>query len=247
MSLTGKKILLVGANTEVGETIAKQLVSLNANVVLIDQDENKLKSLTDSIGGSNHAFHKIDFSNIKEIEKHIRVVVECFGAFNGFVFCNTLGGVRPLSLTKYENLLNMMNQNSFLFIEIVRCLSKKNYFENGGSIVALSSISSIRGFKSKLAYSVSKAALDASVKSLAAELAERKIRVNSILKAGLTIDKNIDYIKDISELNNNETMKQQVLGEIEPIEIANLTAFLLSDAVRTITGTNIIHDAGYNL
>jgi NAD(P)-dependent dehydrogenase (short-subunit alcohol dehydrogenase family) len=113
--------------------------------------------------------------------------------------------------------------------------------------VCISSVSSIRGLKSKTAYSASKAALDASVRCLAAELSNRKIRVNSILKGWVKPDMERDFIKDNMALNETDDLNRQLLGVIDTIEVANTVAFLMSDATMSITGTSLILDGGYTL
>ena len=60
--------------------------------------------------------------------------------------------------------------------------------ENGASIVAMSSISSIKAMKAKMAFCSSKAALDAAVRCLAVEFANDGIRVNSVKKGGVDVD-----------------------------------------------------------
>lgn len=247
MDLTGKQILVAGAVSDIGQAIGIQISKLGAKVIFIDNEEHELKRIHALLDGNGNHYYNFNIFHNDEIESHISQMVKNYGIFHGFVYCAGIGGVRPLSLTKYDNMHTMMNANCFSFVEISRCLTKKNSFERGGSIVAISSVSSIKGLKSKLAYSSSKAALDASVRCLAAELGEKRIRVNSILKGGLSSDNKMDYIKNIVDLNENETIKKQILGEIEPNEVANLVAFLLSDAVKTMTGTSIILDSGYTL
>jgi len=58
---------------------------------------------------------------------------------------------------------------------------------------------------------------------------------------------NLDFIKDNRSLNDDNDLKKQLLGPIEPQELANLVVFLLSDQVKTITGTSIVLDGGYSL
>ena len=247
MDLTGKQILVAGATSDIGQAIVIQLNQLGAKIVMVDNEENVPHRISSFLQGNNNHYCSFDIFKNEEIEPNIKQIVKDHGKFNGFVYCAGTGGVRPLALTKYDNLQKMMNANYFSFVEMSRCITKKNSFERGGSIVAISSVSSIKGLKSKLAYSSSKAALDAAVRCLAAELSEKGIRVNTILKGGLSTDNNLDYIKNIVDLNDNETIKKQILGEIEPDEVANMVAFLLSDSVRTITGTSIILDSGYTL
>jgi NAD(P)-dependent dehydrogenase (short-subunit alcohol dehydrogenase family) len=247
MDLTGKRILVAGAASETGQVIVDQLCSLGASVVITDDNGEKLQEIKGSSKFNNLACYSFSIYENAEIEPNFKQIIKECGAFDGFVYCAGIGGVRPLSLTKYSFTHEMMNANLYSFIEMVRCITKKGGFAQGGSIVTISSVSSIKGLKSKIAYSASKAALDASVRSMAAELSEKKIRVNSILKGWVTSDMQKDFIKSNMELSENDDFKKQLLGVIEPVELANTVAFLLSDATKTITGTALLLDGGYTL
>ena len=72
-------------------------------------------------------------------------------------FCAGIAPMRPLKMTKRENMIEVMDANLFSFIEIVRCITKKGWFADEGSIVAVSSTASIQGKQTKVAYSASKA------------------------------------------------------------------------------------------
>lgn len=247
MELTGKQILVAGATSETGQTVVIQLSQLGAKVVMLDNSEEKLFEMKEIIARDNVSFYTFDIYENAEIEESINQIVKEYGAFNGFVYCAGIGGVRPLSVTKKTFTNEMMNANLYSFIEMVRCITKKDSFVKGGSIVAISSVSSIKGLKSKTAYCASKAALDASVRCMAAELSERGIRVNSILKGWVESDMKKDFIRSNMELSENDDFKKQLLGVIDPVEIANTVAFLLSDATKTITGTSLLIDGGYTL
>lgn len=247
MELTGKQILVAGATSEIGQCIVIRLHQLGAAIVMIDDSLEKLSYIQKQIKKNNVGSYAFDIYDPKEIEPNLKNITNEFGMFNGFVYCAGKGGVRPLSFTNHLFVQEIMNANLFTFIEMVRCINKKNCFAQGGSIVALSSISSIKGLKAKTAYSASKGAIDAAVRSLAAELSEKKIRINTILKGYVESDMKIDFIKSNMELNENNDFKKQLLGAIDPIEIANSVAFLLSNATKTITGTSILLDGGYTL
>jgi len=130
---------------------------------------------------------------------------------------------------------------------MARCITRKNSFNRGGSIVALSSVSSIKGLKSKTAYSASKAALDAAVRCMAAELGIKGIRVNSVLKGWVSSDMDKEFIKTNMELGGNDDLNRQFLGVIDPADVADSIAFLLSDASRLVSGISLVLDGGYSL
>jgi NAD(P)-dependent dehydrogenase (short-subunit alcohol dehydrogenase family) len=246
LELTGKQILVAGATSDTGQAIVAQLVSLGAGVVMTDSSEELLTEIKQR-NRNNLCFYAFNIYENSLIEnKFMQISKEC-GAFDGFVYCAGIGGIRPVAYTNYSFTHKMMNANLYSFIEMVRCITRKNCFKQGGSIVALSSISSIKGLKSKTAYSASKAALDAAARCMAAEFGGKGIRVNTILKGWVKSDMGKDFVKTNMELSENDDFKRQFLGVIEPIDVANAVVFLLSDAARIITGTSFILDGGYTL
>lgn len=247
IALSGKQILVTGAVSGIGKETAILLNNLGAKVILVDENEEMLKEIMGLLDDNTSAFYAFDLYKNEVIEPQIKKIVQVHGAFDGLAYCAGIGGVRPLSFTKPFFLQEMMNANVYSFIEVVRCITKRNSFVVGGSIVALSSVSSIKGLKSKTAYCASKAALNAAIRCMAAELSNKKIRVNAILKGGVESDTHKDYLKNIMDLDESNDLEKQVLGIIQPNEIANMIAFLISDATKTITGTSIVFDGGYTL
>ena len=222
MDLSGKKILVYGDKSGIDDAINSQLKSLGADIVFYFQKDVNLVE-----------------------DELIQIVIDTH--FDGFVFTLMHSVFRPLQFVKPELISQIMNDNFALFIEAIRVLRKCRLLKNGASVVALSSISSIRAMKAKMAFCSAKAALDAAVRCLAIELADKKIRVNSIQKGVVDTDSEKEHIQDITAINSGEAERMTPLGPSSAIEVANLVAFLLSDATKTITGTSIIIDGGYTL
>lgn len=236
--LRKKKILVFGNSAEITLTIIEKLIQQGAIVNFISTEyvETPIKT---------HKFLVANYHDNKEIE--LLISQHLNDIFNGIIYSGGKGGARPLTLSNANFVQTMFQQNIFSFFEIIRLLLKKRCIAEGASIIGLSSVSSIKGLKSKTVYSASKAALDAAVRGMAAELAEKKIRVNSIQKGWVRSDMNLDFIKNNIILSAENDLDKQFLGVIEPEEIGNLVAFLMSDAVKTLTGTNILLDGGYTL
>lgn len=247
MDLTGKQILVSGVGPGMGRETAILLTKLGAKVVMIDESEDILQATFALLEGEANAYYTFNIYENQEIEPHLKQISMEHGAFNGFAYCSGIGGVRPLAFTKYSFVHEMMNANLYSFIEMVRCIAKKKAFVQRGSIVALSSVSSIRGLKSKTAYCASKAALNSAVRCMATELAEKGIRVNAIVKGGVESDTHKDYLKNILEIDEGNDLKKQLLGLIQPEEIATMVAYLMCDAAKSITGTSIVFDGGYSV
>jgi len=139
-----------------------------------------------------------------------------------------------------------MSVNFYSFLEISKQFSKKKYNDNGGSIVAISSIASKVGARGLTAYCASKGAIESAVRAMSLELALKNIRVNSICPSMIETQ----IYADLKDLVNNkdfedELKKRQILGVGKPEDVAYVAAFLLSDASQFITGTSINVDGGY--
>lgn len=245
MDLTGKRILITGATGGIGIETSIQLSKLGAKVVLCGRSKEKLHKAYEFLEGEGHIKCVFDLENIDLIGEKIKEIVRDFGLFHGFVHCAGIAPMRPLKMTRREDMIKVMDTNLFAFIEIVRNLAKKGMFEDNGSIVAISSTASIQGKQSKVAYSASKAALDGAIRCLVCDLKKKKIRVNSIMPCWVNTKMYSTYMERYPDTFEAQEIKEkQYMGITQPIEVANTAAFLLSDAAKTITGTSILIDGG---
>ncbi len=186
-------------------------------------------------------------SGINELEMKVQEIVKTHGAFDGVVFNIVHSDFRPLQFVKPEIVSEIMIDNYGTFVELIRTLKKYKGLNKGASIVAMSSISSIRAMKAKMAFCAAKAALDAAVRCLAVELAPYGIRVNSIQKGAVDTDAEKPHIQAVTTIRSEETSKENIapLGIVKADEVADLVAFLLSDATKSLTGQSISIDGGY--
>lgn len=244
MELSGKRILVAGASSGIGRETAILCAMLGADVMCVARREELLREVVSGLTpGSRYYVH--DISELESIDGLIKKIVEENGPLDGFVHSAGVGSYRPLSLLKPEALQDVMQVNFYSFVELVRALTKKKRFNEGFSIVGISSISSIVGNQSKTAYSASKAAMDGAVRCMAKELAPKKIRVNTIAPALIRtalLDKFLESGSDSEDAR--EILGRQYLGVGEPSDVANTAAFLLSGASKFITGSTIAVDGG---
>ena len=245
MDLTGKRYIVTGASSGLGRQVCITLSQLGAEVILIARNIEKLEKTLALMETGNHSYYAFDLSNLEKIENLLKDIIHDKGRLDGLVHCAGLGTMKPLNMTTPKFMTEMMNVNVLSFIELVRVISKKKNCNQGASIVAVSSAASIRGDKAKTAYCTTKGALDSAVLALAAELGViKKIRVNTVNPAWIKTDMYQDYIEATGEEKERELEERQFLGLSEPVEIANVIAFLLSNASAQITGQSIIVDGG---
>lgn len=241
--LSKKTIIITGAGSGIGRETAKAVNRKGANVILLDVNEAGLKDTLSLLGPEGKfSYFVIDLTDGDALISLIKEIVEKNGLINGLVHCAGVSSRKPINVLKKESFNKLMDINFYSFMEMVKLMSKKSLFADGGSIVVMSSISSIRGYKAKSEYCVSKAAVDAFVRCAALELAARKIRINSVMPGEVLTPLGLKS-REMAALAGS-SIDEAPLGPTEPCEVANLITFLLSDATRTITGTSIRIDGG---
>lgn len=242
IDLTNKSYIVTGAGSGIGRETSKVLSEQGARVIMFDLNQEGLEETQLLLHDSGHLCKACDLTDFEALPELVKEVVEQCGSIDGLVHCAGISSRKPLNVLKAGGFSKVMDVNFYSFVELVRLATKKKYFNDGGSIVVMSSISSIKGFKAKTEYCVSKAAVDAFVRCMALELADRKIRVNSVMPAEVLTP----LAQKARELNESIGVANTdaPLGPSDPYEIANTIAFLLSDATKTITGTSILIDGG---
>lgn len=242
LDLTGKTVVITGAGSGIGKETAIVASKLGAAVVLLDMSVDGMNDTLSKMGSGNHICIEVDLSNIDSITDITADIITKYGTINGLVHCAGISSRKPLNVLSKEGFSKVMDVNFFSFVELVKRLTKKKCFKEGGSVVVMSSISSIKGYKAKTEYCVSKAAVDAFVRCTALELAPRCIRVNSVMAAEVLTLLGLKA----RELNASLGVKEfeAPLGPSAPEEVANTIVFLLSDATKTITGTSLLIDGG---
>ncbi len=118
--------------------------------------------------------------------------------------------------------------------------------KNGGSIIAMTYLGSERATPGYNVMGVAKAALESSVRYLAFDLGDRKIRINAI-SAGPIATLAASGISGFGEMLLNYVAKSPLKRNITADEVADCALFLCSDMSRAITGQVIFVDAGYNI
>lgn len=241
IDLSSKNILVTGASQGIGAVVCKELAECGANVIMIARSKDKLMQLKNELGNNCHIY-PYDLKDIDGIEKLIKQIVSEVGKLDGFVHCAGIGPTRPLKLSKYDFIHDVMLVNFYSFVEISRVYAmKKN--NNGGSIVAISSVGAIRANPAKVAYCASKAAIDGAVRALAVELKPNNIRVNSIQPGWVRTEMFEEYLNTLGDdvkkrFNSEDIYSKNTI--IETYEVARTILFLLSDMSSAISGASML-------
>ncbi len=241
-SLSGKHALVTGAGRGIGLEIARTLRGAGATVTVADFLEDIGRTAAGELGG---AFVQVDVRDPSSAEQ---MMVQAEGVAPVDILVNNAGIAVNVAAedASDDDWLNVMNVNLNGVFWCCRAAAKRMLARQAGAIVNIASMSGVIANKPQpqAAYNTSKAGVIMLTKSLAAEWAERGVRVNAVSPG---------YIgTEMTKLGmNNEDWHRQWLemtpmGRVgEPADIAHAVLYLASDAARFATGTNLIVDGGY--
>ena len=234
-----KNYLIAGGSSGIGRECAKQLVSVGANVVLVSGNEEKLQKVCGELGGcaSYIVCDLSDLNNASDVftETQKRGIV-----FDGMIYSAGVANPMPIICEEVENVQNMMNVNCLSFLMLGKEFFNGKNSQKGSAIVAISSLAVEYPAKGQSVYAASKAALNMVVKIMAKEFVRRKIRVNSIMPSYV----DTPMIHDTTKAFMDNGVENLPLGVIDPVQIAALAEFLLSDKAQYMTGASIPVSAG---
>ncbi|MDT9200341.1 SDR family oxidoreductase [Limnospira fusiformis KN01] len=248
IDLTGKVVIVTGASSGIGRQCAIDCSRLGARVALFGRDQVRLQqTLSECDYPDQHMIVGLDLCDYDKIEPGIKDCVERLGKLSGLIHSAGISTTLPLSSLKADNFEHFIATNVISSFLLAKTVTKRALFsDEGGSIVFMSSVMGVVGERGKTLYSATKGALISGARSLALELAPRKIRVNTISPGVVVTPLSERAIYNQSAESRRRIEELHPLGLGTPEDIANACAFLLSDASRWVTGSNLILDGGYS-
>ena len=248
-SLDGKVVVISGAASGIARQCAINCSKMGAKLILLDLNEEGLKETMTMVDRpEEHYWASVNLLEYDRVSEIIKDAVAKVGRINGLLNCAGISTTNLFKLTKPEELDKFFHVNVytgyFLTQEVCRM---GNLSKEGGSIVFFSSVAGNFGEVGKSTYGMTKAALLNLAKHLACELSKKNVRVNSISPGAIEtpINMNLPHMKDPEKRAALEAQHLLGLGTTE--DIANACIYLLSDASRWVTGTNLFVDGGYTV
>lgn len=241
----GRSAIVTGGTRGIGKAIVLELAHRGANVAFnysksADEAE-KLRAEVEGLGVKAFAA-QCNVANTEAAAEFVGQVKEAFGTVDLLV--NNAGITRDQLILRmkeedWDSVIDTNLKGAWNFAKAVLRPMMRN--ENGGSILNISSISGVVGMLGQSNYSASKAGMIGLTKSLAKEVATRKITVNALalglIETEMASEMNAEYREKI--------LAQIPLGRLGNVqEVADLACFMLSDSARYITGQVIQADGG---
>lgn len=240
MTNSDKKILVTGAGRGIGRACAIALSEAGYSVVChYNSSEEGVRETAELMPNPCSGFLKFDVADAEQTRSVLHDEIEEQGPFWGCIYN---AGIKRdgmfVALTDDDwhqviatNLNGYYNVLQALLHPMIRA-------RKGGRIVAVSSLSGSVGVPGQANYSASKGAIEAASRSLAMELAKRKITVNCVCPGFIKTDM-------LAELDESELQRQVPMQRLgEPTEVAELVRFLCSEQAAYITKQSIRIDGG---
>jgi NAD(P)-dependent dehydrogenase (short-subunit alcohol dehydrogenase family) len=245
LSLKNKTILVTGASSGIGRSTAVLFSKLGANVIITARNKDNLNTTLLELNNSDsHRLESADLTQIIDIKN----LVKNISSIDGLVHCCGKVLPVPVKFIKENHLQDVFSVNYFSAVNLVSELLFQKKINNNSSIVFISSVSTLHSYFGGAPYISSKSALEGYAKTLALELAQKKIRVNTLQPALVRTAIFEDTINAaIDNDNMNSLINSYPLGVGDPIDVANASAFFVSDNSKWITGSFLKMDGGLTL
>jgi len=246
LNLAGKRILITGASSGIGRETARLIASLGAKVRLSGRNAERLNETLEQLEGSDHHVYAFDLGNHEEIPGWIAGIARESGPLDGLFHAAGEVALRPVGLTKPKGIDALFRSSIAAGLLLVRGFVQRGVAaETSASVVLMSSVAAARGQAGMAVYSAAKAALEGAARSLAVELAPRRIRVNTLAAGAVRTAMHNQITQRLPEAAAEAYEQKHLLGFGAPEDVARSAAFLLSDWARWITGTTLTVDGGY--
>lgn len=247
IDLHNKYFLVTGASSGIGRATSILLSQLGAKVILVSRNEQNLRATQSAMEGNNHPLIPLDLMNCQQLNSLLENIVKYTDKLDGVVHCSGLQIYEPLRFIEEDSMQQTLQLNVMAIVSLTKIMRKYKIFSQNSSIVLLASIVGLMGEAGASVYAASKGAIIALTKSLAVELASDSIRVNCVAPAIVKTPMSNKMFLDVGKERREMIEKKHLLGLGEPKDVANVIAFLLSDAARWITGSCVVADGGYSI
>jgi len=249
----GKTALVVGVANDksLAFALASELRTQGASVALTYQGEvleKRVRPLAEQIGAQ--VIGELDVNDDRQIEATMARVGEQFGGLDMLVHAVAFAERedlrdRFLSVSR-ANFSRALEISAYSLVALARAAEPVMERRGGGAILTLSYLGAVRAIPNYNVMGVAKAALEACVRYLAADLGGKNIRINA-LSAGPVRTLSSSAIRDFFTMVHLVEERAPLKRAMKPEEVGKMGAVLLSDLASGVTGQTVYVDVGYNI
>lgn len=243
VDLSGQAAIVTGASRGIGKAIALRLAAAGAKVACVARSADKLKETADAIAAAGGAaeVHPCDVTDSAAVSKLVEELAEKWGAID--IVVNNAGITKDTLIPRMEDdawdaVIATNLRSVFLF---TRAASLVMMRKRSGRIINISSVSGLMGNAGQSNYSASKAGVIGFTRTVAQELASRKVTVNAICPGFIASEMTAAMGATLDEFVKTRIPSKR-LGEAD--EVADAVLYLASDSAAYITGEVITIDGG---
>ena len=242
--LANKGAVITVGNSGIGLAAARELIRHGAKVVIFGRDEATLRTALGELGAEAHAVRG-DVTQLADLDRLFRETTERFGQVD-ILFANAgVAKLAPFSLTD-EALFDQNVDINFkgAFFTAQKALP---YLNDGACIIFNTTVFNVKGYANTSVYSAAKAALRSLVRTLAAELAPRGIRVNAVAPGPIEtpiygkLGVPAEAVTELADFFQ-EAIPLKRFGRVS--EIGTVVRFLASAEASFINGVELAVDGG---
>lgn len=242
--LTGKRALVTGANTGIGQAIAIALAEAGAEIALAGRSEPAETLALIAATGRKMVDLRADLSTIAPVQVLVDATVAALGGID--ILVNNAGIIRRNDLADFseEDWDAVVDTNLKTLFFLSQAAAKEMMAQGSGKIINIASLLSFQGGIRVPSYAAAKSGVAGLTKALANELAPKGVQVNAIAPGYITTN-------NTAALQADETRNRQILERIptgrwgKPDDIAGAAVFLASPASDYVTGQILAVDGGW--
>jgi NAD(P)-dependent dehydrogenase (short-subunit alcohol dehydrogenase family) len=248
--LTGRVAVITGGAQGIGEACARRLARDGAAVALWDLADGPGEALAAELrsGGAKALYQRCDVSNKPQVDAALAATLAAFGHVDALV--NNAGIFKAaefLDITEadWDAVIAVNLKGSFLVGQAVaRAMTANRDGRGFGTIVNMSSVNGVLAIPSIASYNASKGAINQLTRVMALALVGHGIRVNAVAPGTIATELARKAVLTSDEARARILSRTPMKRLGEPGEIADVTAFLLSDASSYMTGEIVVVDGG---
>lgn len=239
-SLAGKQILVTGASSGIGAASAALCARMGARIVACGRDGDRLASVLAGLAGDGHAMVAGDLTDPLARQ----ALVDALPLLDGAVFSAGAAALTPFRMVSQRHLDAMFAVNFDAPVLLTQALLARKKLAAGASLVYVTAVAEHVAPNATAIYSGAKAALTATVRTIALEHAKQGIRANCV-SPGYVDTPMLAGLQKVVSMQDKIDLTP--LGHIDADDVAGGIAFLLAPASRWISRTALVIDGGLSL